>query len=179
MDNIENTYFLIGAGRLFNTPVRSRVAIETRQLILEELNEHHGNLLVVDDDFSEGIHEYFDDGVNEELLRVHGEGHVARRIWGCPDRQSPFSGWTSYGPKDEKLVFKEDEEAVRQFGNLAAKGEVTLAGGWLGLAQREENINRAHEILKSEFSCDQFRIGDSAFVNLRREYTLISGAASY
>lgn len=179
MENAEKTYFLIGAGRLFNTPLRRRVAIETRQFILEELDNHRGHLIVVDDSYSEGCHEYFDDGVNEALIRIHSEGCVARRVWGCPDRNQPFDGWLPYGPADERLMYRDDLDAVRQFGTLAANGEVTLAGGWLGLARQDANLNRAHQILKSEFGCEQFRIGDSAFVDLMREYVLVSGNMTF
>ena len=175
MNATNETFFLIGPGRLFGDIPRKWDMRETRHCIMHALQQHHGHAIWVDDDQSYRIEDDFEKDILKELQRLHDAGFVARRVWGCINESFPYAEWMPYGPEGVRHVFCDDIEAVRYFGNLPSDDDVTLTGAWLGLTDRVQNLNRAQSVLRDEFGCQNFEIGRAALVDLDHEYWLIAG----
>ncbi|WP_170378688.1 hypothetical protein [Ruegeria atlantica] len=166
----KNTYILIGAGRLWIPDIRSFGTAGIRELILEEIEAHNGDLFVVDDLFSEGIDEWFDDALLARLNRLSELGHNVGRYWGCESDPYPYDDWLGFGADDEKVVFPTIESAVRYLGQIVVPGHIQIAGAWLGDSRATGQVNEVHEALRDEFGHTDFKIGYSAFADPLRSF---------
>ncbi len=175
MDSQVDTFFILGAGALYNHQPSRHAAIQCRDQIADEVSSHVGHIIWIDDARSIRMKdERLERAILDSIKHASAAGYIAARVWGCEEGPKPYEGWEGIGLEGEPLVFDDDEDAVRYFAESVKSGWIKLAGAWIGLAHQDENLNRAINVLRDEFGCEKLEVGYSAFVDLDREYMLMS-----
>lgn len=92
-----------------------------RDCISDEIRQHLGHFVVIDDMFSDEVCARLDAIIKECLTRACENGHFALRVHDCEGGAEPYERWEPFAEANEPVVFYGSVAAARYI----ARSEVT------------------------------------------------------